>query len=159
VSGEIASRVEIAGRKVIIYLDSLVKGTPVGFRFQVKALYPVRAEPPVSRVYEYYDPDVQAATRGPGLEVREPSETTFIRGDMNADGALDISDPVGVLQYMFLGDSAPDCLDRADSNDDGAVNITDPIIILELLFLGGAALPEPFPEPGTDPTPDALICP
>ena len=57
------SRVEIAGRKVILYIDSLKQNAPLEFTFQMRALYPVRAAGPVSRVYEYYDNDVEAYDR------------------------------------------------------------------------------------------------
>jgi hypothetical protein len=163
VSSKIASRVELAGRKVIIYLDGLKQDAPVEFRFQVKALYPVRAEPPLSEAYEYYDPKVRASSRGPGLVVLPPvtDPKKFSRGDMNGDGALDISDPVAILQYLFLGQASPgnpSCLDRADVDDNGELDITDPIKLLEFLFLGGDKPRPPYPEAGTDPTADELSC-
>ncbi|MBI4586141.1 MAG: alpha-2-macroglobulin [Planctomycetes bacterium] len=160
VSDKIASRVEVAGRKVIIYIDGLKTDTPLEFRFQVKALYPVRAEPPISLVYEYYDPSIRGTTRGPGLVVlAQPSDPkAFVRGDMNADGSLDISDPVAILHYLFLGKMFTPCLDRGDVNDDGGLDVTDPILLLEFLFIGGAKPMPPYPEAGHDPTPDGLDC-
>jgi len=160
VSAKVASRVDVAGRKVIVYLDGLEQDTPVEFRFQVKALYPVRAEPPLSKVYEYYDPDVQATSRGPGLEVRPPATTpkTFLRGDLNGDGTDDVSDAVSILGYLFLGEAAPRCRDMADVDDGGSVEITDPIYLLDYLFLGGPPPAAPFPQAGEDPTADSLDC-
>jgi hypothetical protein len=81
----------------------------------------------------------------------------FIRGDTNLDGAVNISDPVATLNGLFLGDVIA-CHDAADANDDGRLNITDPIATLNHLFLGSGDLPAPFPEPGSDPTPDDLPC-
>jgi len=69
VSEGIASRVETAGRKVICYIDSLVRDETLHFSFQVRALYPVRSEPQMARAYEYYDPAVTAAVQIPSLEV------------------------------------------------------------------------------------------
>ncbi|MGQ9590329.1 MAG: LamG-like jellyroll fold domain-containing protein [Planctomycetota bacterium] len=79
----------------------------------------------------------------------------FRRGDANADGGMNITDGIFVLNYLFLGGPAPTCLDAADSNGDNALNITDGIYILNYLFLGGTAPPEPGPDVcGPDPDAD-----
>jgi hypothetical protein len=83
---------------------------------------------------------------------------TFTRGEANADGVLDISDPVAVLGFLFLGTDTPPCIDAADANDDGELDISDPVHGLSFLFLGGPAPPAPFPDCGADPTDDALGC-
>jgi hypothetical protein len=82
----------------------------------------------------------------------------FIRGDANADGKLDITDAIGVLNWLFTGSDPPPCVDAADADDDGQVAITDPIKVLGHLFSGTEAPPPPFPGMGPDPTPDALDC-
>jgi hypothetical protein len=82
----------------------------------------------------------------------------FSRGRWNPDGSFDISDPVFLLEYLFLGGSRPTCLDACDANDDGKLNISDPIILLAFLFQGGSSLPPPFPDCGQDPTQDDLGC-
>jgi CD109 antigen len=66
-------RVETAGRKVIFYLDGLVGGEPRAFSFKIRALYPVRAEGPVSKAYEYYDPSIQASHRQEQVSVGDPA--------------------------------------------------------------------------------------
>jgi CD109 antigen len=156
VTAKVSSRIDVAGRKAIIYLDGLDKGSPVSFAFQVKALYPVKAQAPISRVYEYYDLKNQAYTRGTPLVVG--TTKSFIRGDVFADKAIDLTDAIAVLGYLFLGDTTIACLDRADLNDDGKVEITDPIFLLNYLYLGGPAPAAPFPAEGADPTPDDLDC-
>lgn len=82
----------------------------------------------------------------------------FIRGDVNADGNVDIGDPVAVLGYLFGGSPAPPCLDAGDVNDDGTVNVADAVYDLTYLFSMGAAPLPPFPTPGPDPTLDAVGC-
>jgi hypothetical protein len=82
----------------------------------------------------------------------------FIRGDANGDGVLDISDPLRILGYLFLGDPEPPCLDAADSSDEGELSISSALRVLFFLFQGGASPPAPFPACGADPTPDALGC-
>jgi hypothetical protein len=44
----------------------------------------------------------------------------FRRGDANSDGGFDITDAVGVLNYLFLGAKEPPCLITADIDDDGS---------------------------------------
>jgi CD109 antigen len=61
-SGKV-QRVEQAGRKIVFYIDALLRNQPLAFGFQVRALYPVRTNPAVSKAYEYYDPKVFAYGR------------------------------------------------------------------------------------------------
>jgi len=82
----------------------------------------------------------------------------FLRGDSNADGAVDVSDPLFTLNFLFIGGSDLRCEDSADGNDDGAVDLSDAISTLKSLFLGGPSLPAPYPQTGLDPTPDQLGC-
>ena len=82
----------------------------------------------------------------------------FLRGDSNADCGVDISDAVHILTYLFVGGDVPTCLKSADSDDSGVLDLTDAIRMLGFLFRGAMALPEPFPAPGGDLTPDGLSC-
>ena len=62
----------------------------------------------------------------------------FIRGDTNFDRAIDISDPIMVLRYLFLGETRQiACADAADVDDNGSVDLTDSIYLLHWLFLDG----------------------
>jgi hypothetical protein len=92
------------------------------------------------------------------IQIPPPPGPSFLRGDANGDGIVDISDAVFTLNYLFLGGSAPLCEVAGDSNDDGSVNISDPSYTLNYLFLGGTAIPSPFPDCGRDPTADTLSC-
>ncbi|MEM7264001.1 MAG: lamin tail domain-containing protein, partial [Planctomycetota bacterium] len=82
----------------------------------------------------------------------------FLRGDVDGNSLVNLSDSVRVLNYLFIGGQAPVCLDAADADDDGDVRLNDAIYLLNYLFLGGDTIPEPFPEPGEDPTEDGLDC-
>ncbi|MEC9477500.1 MAG: hypothetical protein VX764_10720 [Planctomycetota bacterium] len=87
-----------------------------------------------------------------------PDPILFIRGDANTDGVVDIGDPIQVLLYLFSG-GILQCDDSADINDDGVVDIADPIELLTQLFIiPSNPIPAPFPDCGTDPTPDQLDC-
>jgi cohesin domain-containing protein/dockerin type I repeat protein len=83
----------------------------------------------------------------------------FIRGDANRDGAVDISDPISVIEYLYLGGPAPTCMDAADADDNGQVELTDAVVVLSSLFLGTAVISQPYPSQGADLTSDdALDC-
>ncbi|MBN1417382.1 MAG: tetratricopeptide repeat protein, partial [Planctomycetes bacterium] len=86
------------------------------------------------------------------------SPVPFRRGDANADGAINISDPVFNINYQFASGAAPSCLKTADANDDGIVDLGDPIFELNYLFASGPVPPAPLAECGADPTADALGC-
>src|SRR5262245_2838984 len=90
----------------------------------------------------------------------------FVRGDVDGDGEISITDSVVLLSFLYLGGIEPGCLDAADVDDAQDLNITDPINLLGFLFLGG---PPPRPpsaastvygpsDCGSDPTADGLGC-
>jgi hypothetical protein len=71
---------------------------------------------------------------------------------------IDLTDPIRVLDRLFLGGEPLSCPDAADANDDGELNLTDVIAVLDRLFLGGEPLPPPGPEQcGFDPAPDFFL--
>ncbi len=82
--------------------------------------------------------------------------TLFIRGDANGDRTLDISDAVGILGWLYLGDRTR-CLDALDADDSGTVDLTDAVALLSHLFQGTSAPPPPRRSPGKDPQPDLLV--
>ncbi|MBN1443042.1 MAG: CotH kinase family protein [Planctomycetes bacterium] len=83
-------------------------------------------------------------------------EPIFLRGDSNGDGGTDISDAVNTLNFLFLGSGKVDCPDAADTDDNGHVELTDAVRLLNYLFLSGPPPEPPYPDPGEDPTEDAL---
>jgi hypothetical protein len=90
---------------------------------------------------------------GPGTP-RAAAQQPFLRGDINNDGIISVSDTLMLNRHLFLGDLAPTCLDAADTWDDGLLNLSDAIELLNAVFLGGAPIAPPFPEVGVDPTDD-----
>ena len=61
----------LTATQAILYFDSVAPGDPVTLRFRLRAKYPIRARTFQSRVYEYYDPEVNAVARPVQLEVRK----------------------------------------------------------------------------------------
>ena len=70
----------------------------------------------------------------------------FVRGDSNADGAVDISDAVGILRHLFAEPFALPCMDSSDYDDSGELDISDAIGLLLWLFQSGS--PPARPSPG-----------
>ncbi len=101
--------------------------------------------------------DDGCATEANGFEYEEIVGTTFLRGDANDDGAVDLSDGVAILNDLFIGiDARAPCDDALDANDTGQIDLSDGIHVLNFLFQGGPSPPAPFPDPGEDPTADSL---
>ena len=61
----------------------------------------------------------------------------FRRGDSDDSGGANITDAIGVLNFLFAGGTEPLCPEAADIDANGAVNISDPIRLLNFLFGGG----------------------
>ena len=97
---------------------------------------------------------------------QEPAGERFVRGDANSDGAINLTDGVVPLLYLFSGGAEPACMDSADANDTGNIEITDAIILFSWLFTGGVVPQPPSPtspgypgsDCGEDRTDDALGC-
>ncbi len=62
-------RYEVAGRKVIVYLEDMNPGDSISFSFQVLALYPVRGKGAVSGAYAYYSPEWRGETISQALNI------------------------------------------------------------------------------------------
>ena len=102
-------------------------------------------------------PTPNAANAAALTLVAEP-EDTFIRGDANHDGRVNITDVVLILRVISGDAPLPYCEDPLDTNDDGAINVTDAVFAGKAIF-GGDRFPAPYPHAGTDATTDGLECP
>ena len=108
------SRAELAGRKVIFYLDFL-PGSPIPinpptppeptrFEFQIRALYPVRSLDVVSEAYEYYDSAIRGFHVAPALQIVE-SGVSPPRIDSISESAGTGGSVIEVHGSGFLGGS------------------------------------------------------
>ncbi|NLT36486.1 MAG: alpha-2-macroglobulin [Gaiellales bacterium] len=68
-AGSRITRYDVAGRKVIVYIEDMSPGEELAFIFQVRALYPVRAKEAASQVYAYYTPSWRGETLSAALSV------------------------------------------------------------------------------------------
>ncbi len=84
---------------------------------------------------------------------------SFLRGDANDDGRLNISDYMRIRDWLFFNTGEIVCMDAADVNDDGAVSVSDMAYVLNWLFFAGPSPRAPYPDCGIDETSwDTLLC-
>lgn len=58
-------------------------------------------------------------------------------GDANADNTCNVSDAVYIINYVFIGGSAPSPMWTGDANCDTTVNVSDAVFIINFVFIGG----------------------
>ena len=109
-----------------------------------------------NEIAEQFLRDCQIAGATPAEEPPGRHEP-FVRGDAQADGVIDISDAIAVIDHLFKLSDAP-CEDAADANDSGTIDVADALYLVKYLTDGGPAPPPPNDDPGFDPTADALLC-
>jgi len=80
------------------------------------------------------------------------------RGDVNADGRVDISDPIANLLYLFDGGFETTCLEAHDFENNGTIELTDAIAELTFLFGSGAPPAPPFEDCGKPVDLDTIDC-
>jgi hypothetical protein len=85
---------------------------------------------------------------------------TFIRGDVNSDESVSMSDALYSLAYLYVpGSPSPSCVDAMDADDSGLLSMEDAIYVLRFLYVpGNPEPPPPFGMCGYDPTWEGLGC-
>ena len=63
-------RYDVAGRKVIVYIEDLMPEEEVRLSFKARAQYPVKAQAVASQAYSYYRPEWKGESLGGAMEVR-----------------------------------------------------------------------------------------
>lgn len=101
-------------------------------------------------VYGPGDPSTfSGASRGP-----DAAGVPFKRGDTDGNGAVEMSDAIAVLEFLFLGGPTPPCFDAADADDSNDLDVSDGVRVLGWLFLGTEPPSSPGPTAcGSDLTP------
>lgn len=61
-------------------------------------------------------------------------QNSFLSGDVNGDGVINISDAVCLVNYILQKENTPIILNAADVNKDGIVNIIDVVSIVNILL-------------------------
>ncbi|MEZ5357585.1 MAG: tandem-95 repeat protein [Candidatus Zixiibacteriota bacterium] len=67
--------------------------------------------------------------------------TSFLRGDANSDGSVNIGDVTMIIDYVFRDGNPPEVMEAADVNNDGEdgprVNIGDALYLVNYIFRAG----------------------
>jgi M6 family metalloprotease-like protein len=63
---------------------------------------------------------------------------SYVFGDANGDGVVNISDAVYLIAYIFASGSTPNPLGAGDANCDDTVNISDAVYLIAYIFSGGS---------------------
>ena len=72
-AGQKSGRLEkfsLTATQAILYFNAFAPGDTITLRFRLRAKYPIRARTFLSKVYEYYDPEIGSVLRPVQLEVR-----------------------------------------------------------------------------------------
>ena len=128
--------------------------TPTSFNFDLSSLGQLSTQPGFVKGVEIAD-NVLFIASGTANALFQvlifPQGQTFIRGDLDRDGQVQLNDVVFIANYLFKNGVVPFCLDAADTNDDGELDISDPVYLLYWMFVPGSPPPpEPYPNPGHD---------
>ncbi|MGB7061296.1 MAG: C1 family peptidase [Candidatus Zixiibacteriota bacterium] len=62
---------------------------------------------------------------------------TYLLGDANGDGAVDVGDVVHIVNYLYRNGPDPDPLEGGDCNCDGQIDIGDVVYLVNYLFKNG----------------------
>ena len=68
----------------------------------------------------------------------EPEEPEYELGDVNGDGAINISDVTALINYLLTKDPSTIVMEAADLNGDQNVNISDATALINRLLTGQA---------------------
>jgi len=84
---------------------------------------------PRDKTYAHID----GGTSNPGYFT---GKSSFLRGDVNGDGQVKISDVTALINYLLSGDASAINLDAADCNQNGEIKIADVTALINYLLSG-----------------------
>ncbi|MDM8007118.1 MAG: thrombospondin type 3 repeat-containing protein [Phycisphaerae bacterium] len=61
----------------------------------------------------------------------------MVRGDVNDDGSVKVSDLTALINYLFRSGTGPGCPAHGDTNADGSVKVSDLTLLINYLFRSG----------------------
>lgn len=71
----------------------------------------------------------------PGIPITVNPAYTI--GDANADGTINVSDAVYIINYVFVNGDEPQPWASGDANCDGSVNVSDAVMVINFVFVNG----------------------
>lgn len=126
--------------------------TPTGASYQLSSIGTYQVGDTVL-VDGMLDPMCSSACASDGCilgPIFDACATTYVTGDNNDDGGVDVADAVTLLGQLFVPGTDPStCVAAGDANGDDTVDISDGIYLLSFLFVPGSPSPaSPFPDCG-----------
>ena len=82
---------------------------------------------PLDKTYAHID-------GGPSNPGYFTGKNTSLRGDVNGDGSVNISDVTALIDYLLSGNASGINMSGADTNQDGSINIADVTALIDLLL-------------------------
>jgi hypothetical protein len=76
-----------------------------------------------------------------GIDVGYVLATRVARGDVNADGIINVGDVVCLVNYLYKLGQEPCPVEAGDVNGDCALNVGDVVFLVNYLYRGGNAPP------------------
>jgi len=64
------TRYDVAGRQVILYFEEIAANATLTFEYGLRAKFPLKAQTPASRIYAYYNTELESTSTPVTLEVR-----------------------------------------------------------------------------------------
>lgn len=69
VQKKVIQKYEMTGRQIILYFEKIEANATIEFSYTLQAKFPLKAQTPKSRVYEYYNPEVDSVAKPQELVV------------------------------------------------------------------------------------------
>jgi len=70
VKNKTIQKYELTGRQIITYFDKIGPNAAIELSYKLRAKFPLRAQTPQSRAYEYYNPEVNGVAKPVALVVK-----------------------------------------------------------------------------------------
>ena len=88
------------------------------------------------------DGDIDLATANQNSDVvsvliNQSGATSYVCGDANSSGSVDIDDAVYLINYIFSGGPEPAPYESGDADTSGQVDIDDVVFLVNYIFAGG----------------------
>jgi uncharacterized protein YfaS (alpha-2-macroglobulin family) len=68
--GKEIEKYNLTARQIILYIERIDSGKPLEFTYRIKAKFPLKAKTPTSKVYKYYEPEVETIAEPIDIEVK-----------------------------------------------------------------------------------------
>ncbi|MGB5105620.1 MAG: GEVED domain-containing protein [Candidatus Zixiibacteriota bacterium] len=75
----------------------------------------------------------------PGSFIIPGGDIVLVPGDFDVDGIVSVSDAVGIVNYIFVGGTAPENLVIGDADCSQLITVSDAVYMIHYIFAGGAA--------------------